>query len=570
VSMTTSGSSPYKLICSKTAVDASKFSTLLKQELLSFEEVDFSECNLTGDSAKGDTLKVVLELCSKCPKLRILKLFKNQLDDKAADRLADMLQKVPDLEELHLSHNIFSSSGVKRLVAAAAEARPEEKVQPLWLRLEQNSVASPDTVCSQLEDEFSVCKRSDTVRCTVRVCMNKKKVHLPFFNLQRPVFVSRAEREAQAAAAAKAKSPAAIRTISGGVAQKPAAPKPCAWGQGPKVAPTPLEFPAKKEDEEKAQVAQDLTPAWKAGSRPSIVLDKFGHRRTMPEQLDGVDPAPFVCSLCHFLMSKPVITRCSHLFCDFCFKQWVSYEVEQYKSQKAAAAPVPQIRCPQTGCKELLKKNDVEPAADGKTSGVQLFQRLRNNLVIRCVHHKDHHKLDFGKDAERVLAEQGVSCSWSGAPPQYEEHMAAHCPVENFLKSENLAQQGADLNVNNIEGARSYEAEPEPEASVEQAPEGAQTAQDAGYSGSQAESNHLNEGEVRVAMCDYIPSEGDEGQIRINRDDYIKVLQVTDNGWAAGIRLCRTTLREMGEAGWFPKGYLKPPETGQSKLLEGA
>lgn len=34
----------------------------------------------------------------------------------------------------------------------------------------------------------------------------------------------------------------------------------------------------------------------------------------------------------------------------------------------------------------------VRAKDDGKTSGVQLFQRLRNNLIIRCVHHPDHYK----------------------------------------------------------------------------------------------------------------------------------------------------------------------------------
>ena len=41
---------------------------------------------------------------------------------------------------------------------------------------------------------------------------------------------------------------------------------------------------------------------------------------------------------------------------------------------------------------------------DGKTSGVQLFQRLRNNLIIRCVHHMDHHK---------PLPWYGPICCWT-------------------------------------------------------------------------------------------------------------------------------------------------------------
>ncbi|CAE7021835.1 unnamed protein product [Symbiodinium natans] len=33
---------------------------------------------------------------------------------------------------------------------------------------------------------------------------------------------------------------------------------------------------------------------------------------------------------------------------------------------------------------------------------------MRTNLNIRCVHHRDHHKFAFGKDAERVFQDQGA------------------------------------------------------------------------------------------------------------------------------------------------------------------
>eukprot|EP00434_Breviolum_minutum_P033773 symbB.v1.2.029884.t2/scaffold3315.1/size59195/3 len=224
------GASPemYRLNCARQTVEASRFSTLLKQESLTFKEVDFSECNLT-----NDTLKVVLDLCKHCPKLRILKLFKNQLDDRATERLAEMLRKTPELEELHLSHNLFTGEGVKCLVAAAETFSWDDKAQPLWLRLEQNSVVEPEKLLKELEDEFSVCKREDTVRCTVRTCIHKKKVHLPFFHLQRQIFKSRAELAAEAKA--KQAPPAPTRSVSrpeAGAPKPKATVKPCAWGQG--------------------------------------------------------------------------------------------------------------------------------------------------------------------------------------------------------------------------------------------------------------------------------------------------------------------------------------------------
>jgi len=546
-----SGSTTYRLNCARQTVEASRFSTLLKQESLTFKEVDFSECNLT-----NDTLKVVLDICKHCPKLRILKLFKNQLDDRATERLAEMLRKTPELEELHLSHNLFTGEGVKCLVAAAETFSWDDKAQPLWLRLEQNSVVEAEKLLKELEDEFSVCKREDTVRCTVRTCIHKKKVHLPFFHLQRQIFKSRAELAAEAKA--KQAPPAPTRSVSrpeAGAPKPKATVKPCAWGQGKIAEDSPRSGPgyplgASRSPEAvmtamKSTPEDVLKPLWKAGSRPSVVLDSFGQRRTMAEQLDGVDPSPFVCSLCHFVMIKPLITRCSHIFCSCCFRQWVQKEVDLQKSQNKSNGPavgVPQIRCPHAGCDQFLKKTDVEPADDGKTSGVQLFQRLRNNLIIRCVHHPDHYKFEFGQDAYQ-LQEKGITCSWSGAPTAYEEHMSHQCPVENYLMK---PEQSVDTM--NSEGTRSpYEAEPEPEDSVPAEPKADCTV-----------TVNPSDGEVRIAMYDYSPAEGEEAQIQIRKDDHIKVFQVTATGWAAGVRVCRKTGQEQGDAGWFPAGYLHP------------
>lgn len=60
---------------------------------------------------------------------------------------------------------------------------------------------------------------------------------------------------------------------------------------------------------------------------PGALLTSLG---TM--SLSHQDAAPFVCSLCHFVMTQPVITRCSHLFCSSCFRQWVQTEARKLTS----------------------------------------------------------------------------------------------------------------------------------------------------------------------------------------------------------------------------------------------
>lgn len=145
-----------------------------------YEEVDFSQ---NGLSTVG--LKKVLDLCMKCAKLRVLKLYKNEFDDDGAELLSNFIPKCDRLEEIHLSHNHFTARGVEALVKAAAQKRPAG-MNPLWLRVEQNDVVEPDRVFKDLKSQYSVCKpRKYDPQCTVRNCKNDCKVHLPHFYIQR-------------------------------------------------------------------------------------------------------------------------------------------------------------------------------------------------------------------------------------------------------------------------------------------------------------------------------------------------------------------------------------------------
>jgi len=174
----------------------------LQKDSYQYEEVDFSQNELTSIG-----LKLVLEVCRRCPKLRIFKLYKNQIGDSGAQYLAELCKVCPNIEEMHLSHNHLTAEGVDILVTAAEQVRPDY-VSPLWLRLEHNDVTDPENTVRDLQSRLSVCTRVDEVRCTVRSCCNKQKIHLPFFNVQRIGGRGNGPRDAIPAAAP---SPMALR-----------------------------------------------------------------------------------------------------------------------------------------------------------------------------------------------------------------------------------------------------------------------------------------------------------------------------------------------------------------------
>jgi hypothetical protein len=185
-----------------------------QQESLPFTELDFSENEL---SAEG--LKSVLSICLKCEGLRVVKLYKNNIDDEGADSLVQLCERFPRLEELHLSHNSLSGDGTKRLLRAAAGARPEN-ASPLWVRMELNSVDDPWQVLSDLRGEgLKICERKDKKRCTVKTCIEKSTVHVPFFERQRGVVAQRVVLTANKTTSHDepyAEDPAGSRSRSGG------------------------------------------------------------------------------------------------------------------------------------------------------------------------------------------------------------------------------------------------------------------------------------------------------------------------------------------------------------------
>lgn len=338
-----------------------------------------------------------------------------------------------------------------------------------------------------------------------------------------------------------------------------------------------------------------------------MVLDQLGRRRIHPKQLEAEEQSQqFVCPLCQFVLVRPVMTSCSHLFCDVCFRNWVAGQVEKQKKESPEGQAVPLIPCPQPRCNAKLRKKDIMPldkAETGKVGAVQLLQRLRNNLVVRCVHHTDHFKHAFGRDAEKVQRDAGrLTCKWVGDLMAYEEHVCKTCEIERYLSgaegdpkeasqaaSPKVASQadssptsaaqapppppkaGAskstpaatrDSNTNTTSNATVDANGGAAQISATNAAQKAAVAQEpaAAQQTAQPLTPAPVMGQVRMARYDYVPRESDQAQIVLKANDLVKIFEVTEWGWAAGVRLCKDTMQEMGEAGWFPAGYLYPPD----------
>eukprot|EP00928_Gymnodinium_smaydae_P080290 TRINITY_DN6400_c3_g1_i1.p1 TRINITY_DN6400_c3_g1~~TRINITY_DN6400_c3_g1_i1.p1 ORF type:complete len:823 (-),score=174.34 TRINITY_DN6400_c3_g1_i1:319-2787(-) len=305
--------------------------------------------------------------------------------------------------------------------------------------------------------------------------------------------------------------------------------------------------------------------------RSSKFLDRFGARRIAPQQLETND-GHHDCVLCGFVMVKPVMTTCCHLFCEACFRHYVSEEVSKMKS-KAGGAAVPLIPCPKDGCSEQLRKQDItllEKAQEAKVGAAALLLRLRNNLRVRCVHHSALVDCAFGQDANRIMRTRQIKCDWVGDLAAYDDHIAK-CPVERCLvpgaepadsPSEAAAPATAAKAGTPAAATAKAKAEPPAAASPEKKPPSKAAAAppgaEAGKAAARTDDAIAEGGEVRVARFDYQPQEADKAQIALKANDLVRVFEVTSTGWAAGVRLSKKTKEEVGDAGWFPAAYLSP------------
>lgn len=140
------------------------------------------------------------------------------------------------------------------------------------------------------------------------------------------------------------------------------------------------------------------------------------------------DSEEFVCKICceHVVGASPVLTRCSHLFCGDCWKQWAEMTcslsqirpAEQSWAQKVRKADqvtkVTKLNVPCPACDEILDmQTDVDEVCknSGESEKLILWKVLWKSLYslkIRCKTNPQH---------------KCGSCNWVGMYGEYYEHL---------------------------------------------------------------------------------------------------------------------------------------------------
>eukprot|EP00927_Polykrikos_kofoidii_P038471 TRINITY_DN32811_c0_g1_i1.p1 TRINITY_DN32811_c0_g1~~TRINITY_DN32811_c0_g1_i1.p1 ORF type:complete len:1073 (+),score=167.80 TRINITY_DN32811_c0_g1_i1:60-3278(+) len=145
------------------------------------EDLPYSDIDLSKNGLTSRGLREVADICGRCPNLRVLKLFNNQIDDDGAEELERIFGRCSGIEELHLSHNLLTDRGVEAIVRAADRCLPSRGRRPLWLRVEHNRIERPEELGYELQKNLpSVCGREDRERCLPGVCARGRRIHVPF------------------------------------------------------------------------------------------------------------------------------------------------------------------------------------------------------------------------------------------------------------------------------------------------------------------------------------------------------------------------------------------------------
>lgn len=497
--------------------------------ILHYEELDFSYNGIT--SAELDQ---VLEACNRCPKLRVLKLFKNNIDDSGAEGIAQLFQSCPGIEEIHLSHNMFTSEGASIIIMAAEGSRHPESV-PLWLRLEQNHIDDAESVFRRLQDEFSVCRRMDPKACTSRICAKKCLVHLPHFCLQRLSHVD-SHQDLPQLAKNRENQPSAnlalprqmLRQFREDLDRQKGKSK----GREERVALAPVVPKIDVGDEQKMRKISDDDLKHHNGYNDSAAWGAQRLPHIYPEQLvDPQNAQEFGCLLCGGVLYLPMLTRCSHLFCSPCFQSWVMDRVNEHQSGPTSKHSMQAMPCPQ--CGEGLKKADVVPLHRAQQPAAGVFLRQWHSIKLKCCYHVDFTDSMYPfAEAAAQMRESGIECQWIGDLPDYAAHCKT-CPVATALR-------GAELVTTIPNGGHTN---------------GMTNGHTNGYRDENSNDSILNEDDICVAKYDFDGGENPK-LLRLSANDMVKIYRTVPSGWAGGILLDKA-MDEVGLPGWFPMKYVE-------------
>eukprot|EP00746_Dinoflagellata_sp_MGD_P032911 gnl/MRDRNA2_/MRDRNA2_17839_c0_seq1.p1 gnl/MRDRNA2_/MRDRNA2_17839_c0~~gnl/MRDRNA2_/MRDRNA2_17839_c0_seq1.p1 ORF type:complete len:847 (+),score=161.34 gnl/MRDRNA2_/MRDRNA2_17839_c0_seq1:221-2542(+) len=152
------------------------------------------------------------------------------------------------------------------------------------------------------------------------------------------------------------------------------------------------------------------------------VLELPPELRVTPEQLRSED-GTLVCVVCTQVVHKPVVTRCTHLFCYDCMKAWVTANVKSKQVNGSNGKHA--VTCPT--CNFELFENDITCLCEDSTAAHGLLWRLYQDQVIRCAY---HHEIGEG------------SCHWVGKFKDYAHHVLLECESrkEAFIRNDGILQ----------------------------------------------------------------------------------------------------------------------------------
>jgi len=131
----------------------------------------------------------------------------------------------------------------------------------------------------------------------------------------------------------------------------------------------------------------------------------------------------FVCKICLDVVGcAPKLTRCAHLFCGDCIKQWfaVQPKSQTWAGRAKATGTVP---CPV--CKEPLhEQEDLHAVCPGQRGNSAFLWKMLSGLEVRCANHPS--------------CNPDGRCDWTGTYGDYQAHI--QCCENEPLRGEPAAE----------------------------------------------------------------------------------------------------------------------------------